>query len=61
MNTTADTAELLRLKKKIETLTLGEQLILAGQLLMQAKNPDLAETIAGNVVDLLRAKRILGR
>jgi hypothetical protein len=58
MNTIRDTAELLQIKKQIEALSPPERLRLAAGLIEQGKL-NLAETIAGRVVDELRLKRLL--
>lgn len=57
MPTTRDTAELLELKKKIQSMSAADQLRLCAGLIDFGKY-DLAETLAGNVVDELRALRI---
>ena len=48
------------LAKDIKRLTLAEQLRLAAALLDHGKN-DLAETVAENVVTVLKARRLLGK
>ena len=60
MPTVRDTAELLELKRKLEAMTPGDRLRIAAGLIDKAKY-DLAETITGNVVDELRAVRLLRR
>jgi hypothetical protein len=58
MPTTNDTAHLLDLKRRIEKLSPGDQLRVAAGCIDDRKY-DLAETLAGNVVDELRALRLL--
>jgi hypothetical protein len=58
MPSVRDTAELLKLKARLESLSPGDQLRIAAGLVDACKY-DLAETIAGNIVDELRAKRLL--
>jgi hypothetical protein len=60
MPTVRDTAELLKLKAEIEALSPGDRLRIAAGLIDKGKYK-LAETIAGNVVDELRALRLLKR
>jgi hypothetical protein len=60
MPTTRDTAELLALKRKVENMSPGDRLRLAAGLIDHGKY-DIAETLTSNVVDELRAVRILGR
>lgn len=57
MNTTADTAEWLRLKVEIRNLSHADQLRAAATLLDEGKQ-NVAEAIAGHVVDELRATRM---
>lgn len=59
MPTTRDTAELLALKQRIEKLPVSDQLRLCAELLDLGKD-DIVETLAGSVVDTLRARRLLG-
>ncbi len=59
MSTVQDTAELLKLKAKIESLSPADRLRLCAGLIEQGKY-DIAETLVGNVVDELRALRLLG-
>jgi hypothetical protein len=56
--TTRDTAQLLDLKHRIEKLSLGDQLRVVAACLDDGKD-DIAETLASNVVDVLRAHRLL--
>ncbi|MCC6989925.1 MAG: hypothetical protein IT181_13050 [Acidobacteria bacterium] len=56
--TTADTAKYLALKKRIEALSLGDQLRLVAELLDKGENEAICETLASNVVDVLRARRM---
>lgn len=58
--TTRDTAELLAVTRKIENMTAANQLRLCAELLDAGKF-EIVETIAGRVVDMLRALRLLGR
>lgn len=60
MPTVRDTAELLKLKAKLEALSPADQLRIAAGLIDERKY-DLAETIAGNIVDELRALRVVRR
>jgi hypothetical protein len=60
MTTTQDTAHLLALKKRIEHLSPGDQLRLAAECVDHGYL-DIAETLASNVVDELRAVRLLRR
>lgn len=60
MPTVRDTAELLKLKKDIEALSPGDRLRIAAGLIDKGKY-DIAETIAGAIVDELRASRLLRR
>ncbi len=60
MSTVRDTAELLKLKARCEALSPADQLRLAA-VLIEARKYDLAETLAGNVVDELQTLRILRR
>lgn len=59
MPTVQDTAKLLDLKKKLESLSAAEQLRVCAGLIEKGQY-DLAETITGNVVDALRARRLFG-
>jgi hypothetical protein len=56
--TTRDTAELLALKTRIAALSPADQLRLCAGLLDHGKY-DIAETLIGNIVDELRALRLL--
>ena len=58
MPTTADTAKLLDLKKRIEKLSPGDQLRVAAACI-DNRQYDIAETLASNIVDELRAVRLL--
>lgn len=58
MSTTRGTADYLALKKRIEGLSLGDQLRLVAGLLDIGGKEDIAETLASNVVDVLRARRL---
>lgn len=60
MPTVADTAKLLELKRQIEGMTPANRLRLCAGLLEQGQY-EIAETIAGNIVDELRALRLLRR
>lgn len=60
MPTVRDTAELLALKKRVEAMSPADRLRLAAGLIEHRKY-DLAEVLAGNVVDELRALRIIQR
>jgi hypothetical protein len=55
-----ETAELLDLKRRIEKLSLGDQLRVAAACLDDGKY-DMAETLAGKIVDELRIRRIKKR
>ena len=57
MPTTKDTAHLLELKRRIENLSPGDQLRVAAQCIDERKY-DIAETLASNIVDELRARRL---
>ena len=57
MPTVRDTAELLALKQKLEKLSPADRLRLCAELLDLGKH-EIVETLAGNVVDALRAKRL---
>lgn len=56
--TLADTAKLLKLKAQIEAMSPADQLRICAGCLERGEY-DIAETLAGNVVDLLRARRLL--
>lgn len=58
MPTVADTAKLLRLKAQIEAMSPGDRLRLCAGLIERGEY-DIAETLVGNVVDELRAVRLL--
>lgn len=58
--TVRGTAKLLELKRKIEGLSPGDRLRLCAGLIEQGEY-DLAETLAGTVVDELRLVRIQRR
>jgi len=58
MPTVRDTAELLSLKRKIEKLSPGDRLRVAAACIDDGKY-DIAETLAGQIVDELRAMRLL--
>ncbi len=58
--TIRDTAELLALKKRIEGLSLADRMRLVASLLDLGKY-DIAETLTGQVVDELRARRLFVR
>ena len=58
MPTVADTAKLLKIKKELEAMTPANQLRVAAGLIEQG-DYSIAETIAGNIVDELRALRLL--
>lgn len=60
MPTTQDTAKLLDLKRRFEKLPPAEQVLVAAGLITEGKY-DLAETILSNIVDELRALRLLRR
>lgn len=53
-----DTAELLALKKRIEKLSPGDRLRIAAACIDQGKL-EIAETLASQIVDELRALRLL--
>jgi len=53
-----DTAELLALKKRIEDLSPGDRLRVAAGCIDKGKY-DIAETLASQIVDELRAVRLL--
>jgi hypothetical protein len=59
MPTIQQTAKLLDLKKRIENMTAADQLRLCASLIDQGEY-EIAETLTGNVVDMLRALRLLG-
>jgi hypothetical protein len=56
--TTRDTAELLALKKRIEALSPADRFRLVAHL-VEAGKYEIAETLASNLVDELRALRLL--
>lgn len=58
MPTVHDTAKLLALKAKIEAMSPGNRLRLCAGLIEQGEY-DIAETLTSNVVDELRALRLL--
>lgn len=58
--TLAGTRELLKLREAVKSLSPPDQLRLAAALIEQGKT-SLAETIAGTVVDELRALRLLAK
>lgn len=59
MPTVADTAKLLDLKKRMRDLSPADKLRLCGELLDQGPQfRDIVETLAGEVVDGLRALRL---
>ena len=58
MPTVVDTAKLLKLKAQIENMTPPDRLRLCAGLIEQGQY-DIAETLVGNVVDELRAVRLL--
>jgi hypothetical protein len=58
--TTKDTAEFLAIKRKIENLTPANQLRLSAELIEHGQYA-IAESIAGNVVAELTARRIFGK
>jgi hypothetical protein len=58
MPTVQDTARLLKLKAKLEGLSPGDRLRVAAGLIDEGAY-DIAETLADNVVDELRALRLL--
>lgn len=58
VGTVAGTAKLLKLKAQMEAMSPGDQLRLAAGLIEQGEYA-LAETVAGRVVDELRAVRLL--
>jgi hypothetical protein len=58
MPTVQDTAKLLDLKRKIEGLTAANRLRLCAGLLERGEY-DIVETLVSNVVDELRALRLL--
>lgn len=60
MPTVRDTAELLALKQRIEKLSPGDRLRVAAASIDSGKY-EIAETLASNIVDELRALRLLGR
>ena len=64
MLTTHDTAKLLALKKRMENLSAADKLRLCAGLLDKGSDEGtlaMVETLAGNVVDQLRAARMFGR
>jgi hypothetical protein len=58
MPTVRDTAELLALKKKIENLSHGDRLRVAAAC-VDAGKLEITETLTGQIVDELRAVRLL--
>lgn len=58
MPTVNDTAKLLKLKAKIEALSPADQLRVAAACIEKGEW-DIAETLASNIVDELRAVRLL--
>ena len=58
MATVQDTAKLLALKAKIEAMSPADRLRVAAECLVQGEY-EIAETIAGQIVDELRALRLL--
>jgi hypothetical protein len=58
MPTVRDTAHLLALKKRIENMTPADRLRVAAGCIDQGQY-EIAETIAGQIVDELRAVRLL--
>ena len=60
MPTVRDTAKLLDLKRKIENMTPGDRLRLCAGLIEKGEY-DIAETLTSQVVDELRAVRLLRR
>jgi hypothetical protein len=60
MPTTNDTAHLLDLKRRIDKLSLGDQLRVVAACFDDGKD-DIAETLASYVVDILRAKRLFNK
>lgn len=58
MPTVRDTAELLDLKRRIEKLSPGDRLRVAAACIDDGKH-EIAETLAGQIVDELRALRLL--
>jgi hypothetical protein len=56
--TVKDTAHLLELKRRIENLSPGDRLRVAAGCIDKGEY-DIAETLAGNIVDELRAVRLL--
>ncbi len=58
MPTVQDTARLLDLKRRYEKLSPGDQLRVAAACIDKG-DYDIAETLAGNIVDDLRALRLL--
>lgn len=60
MPTVKDTAHLLDLKRRIENMSPGDRLRVAAGCIDQGKY-DIAETLASQIVDELRAVRLLGR
>lgn len=59
MPTVRDTAELLDLKRKIQKLSAGDRLRVAAACIDDGKY-EIAETLASQIVDELRALRLLG-
>ena len=60
MPTTQDTAKLLDLKRRIEKLSPAQQVLVAAACLDKGEY-EIAETLLGNIVDELRALRLLRR
>ena len=60
--TVKDTANMLALKKRMESLTAGDQLRLCAELVDRGDEGSLAivETLVGRVIDTLRETRLLG-
>lgn len=58
MPTVKDTAHLLDLKRRIEKLSPADQLRV-GAACIERGEYDIAETLIGNIVDELRAARLL--
>jgi hypothetical protein len=58
MPTVRDTAKLLKLRGQIIDMTRADQLRLCAGLLEQGES-DIVESIAGSIVDELRARRLL--
>ena len=62
MLTTRDTAKWLDLKKRMDLLKPSDKLRICAELLDQGGegNCAIVETLGGQVIDALRAKRLLG-